>query len=520
MKGWTMEPLQRKNFVRYAAAAASISAAMLIGTLFPGNAAGRAAGSDSTYGFGAISASASISNEDVYEFIEYRKAGLDEYELPLAVTSVEEDTAEAEEVLDAVTAAAKTSKTPTPSFDVTLPSDNTFVYDPQPARLGYVTTRSTKQEYYTVNDLISGGIVTMNAHDMVCMMIYNEIGANWGVEAIKAQAVAAYTHLRFNDALGTIPTVGLKKGYPAKIENCVTAVEGQCVFYNGGIANAVYAASTGGYSCDSAKVFGVSYPYLKPVISAYDQLDPNWGTVTRFTESYIRKALENRLGFKLSDDVQNWFRVDSVFSGKYVDSLVIDGGKAKMSGQAARKLFGLKSAAFEISYANGSFSFKTYGYGHGVGMSQWGAKLYADHGYTYDQILRHYYMGTEIKLSDPSVKAVKRGGLTDAQIKSQISESSIAGADGFNSDPTEDIIIDKEAVNKAEAQPAVTTAAETAKTEVKTPEPAEDETPPAAVTTTRPEEVPPPEVEEPQVTAVTEPEAADETEAAVEDTAE
>lgn len=495
MKGRTMEPTRKNNLIRYAATAASISAVMLIGALFPGKTPDKVdTAGGSSYGFGAISASASISNDDVYEFIEYRKAGLDEYELPLAVTSVEEDGEAAEaDAVSSAQAAVKTSAAGVAgSFSVSLPSDNTFVYDPQPAKLGLVTTRSTKQEFYTVNDLLSGGYVTMNAHDMVCMMVYNEIGSDWNVEAIKAQAVAAYTHLRFNDILGTIPTVALKKGYPTKIENCVNAVEGQCVYYGGGIANAVYTASTGGYSCDSAKVFGVKYPYLKPVVSAYDTLDPNWGSVERFTESYIRKTLESRLGFKLSDDVKNWFRVDSVFSGKYVETLVIDGGKATMTGQAARKLFGLKSAAFEISYANGSFSFTTYGYGHGVGMSQWGAKFYADHGYTYDQILRHYYMDTQIKLSDPSIKAVKRGGLTDAQIKSQISEATVAGADGFNMEPVDKITINKDAVEKAETS-AETTAAET---ETPAPTTIEPEAVPAVTTAARPTETPPPEVEE------------------------
>lgn len=243
--------------------------------------------------------------------------------------------------------------------------------------------------------------------------------------------------------------------YPAKIEKCVSAVEGQCVTYKGSIINAMYFASGAGYTADCYNVFGVSYPYLKPVVSKYDSKDPNYGTVTRLTAAQVKSKLESKLGFKLSDDVKNWFSVSAVHGGKYVKTLVIDGGKAKMSGEAARWLFGLKSSAFEITYSDGMFSFKTYGYGHGVGMPQWGAKLYADKGYTYDQILRHYYVNTKVTVSEPSLKALKRGNMSTAELEKEIKESTVAGADKFSgSDPAQDIVVDQQVIEKAEAEKA------------------------------------------------------------------
>ena len=110
----------------------------------------------------------------------------------------------------------------------------------------------------------------------------------------------------------------------------------------------------------------------------------------------------------LSDNYADWFVINEIHSGKYVASLTID-NSAVFTGSDMRTLLGLRSSAFEIAYENGEFIFTTYGFGHGVGMSQWGAKLYADAGWTYDQILRHYYVNTTVDLSNASSSAIERG---------------------------------------------------------------------------------------------------------------
>ena len=299
-----------------------------------------------------------------------------------------------------------------------LPDDGTEVYDIRTEPLGLTATRSVANEYYTVKDLISGGVVTMNAHEMLCRMVYNEIGAQWNEQAIKAQVVAAYNHLRYSDSIGHVPTIALKSGYPEVIERCVSEVEGQCIVYNGELVNAAYAASTAGYSADSRYIFGIEYPYLKPVVGEYDQDDPNFGVVKTISADTIRKAFSDKYGITLSDDCRNWFEVLSMHAGRYVYTISID-GQITISGSDMRTLLGLKSSAFEISYSGGDFEFTTYGFGHGVGLSQWGAKLYADHGWTYDQILRHYYVNTTIVLSDENAGAVERGKNPPADIPAQ-----------------------------------------------------------------------------------------------------
>lgn len=463
-----METQRKTAIFRKAAAAAGMAAAILVGSMFPE--ADKMQEAPAAPPVNNNQVAAYSSRVAYFDRMTSRKAGLDEYQMPVAVTSLRtEDPVSAdvtEQKTETVQAAAPASTVPTAeSFSVSVPKDTVTAADVRPEKLGLTNTRSTSYEFYTVNDIRTGKKVTLNAHELVCRMVYSEIGASWSEEAIKAQAVAAYTNLRFNDAIGAIPTVGMISSYPAKIEKCVSAVEGQCVFYNGSIINAVYFASAAGYTADCYNVIGISYPYLKPVVSAYDSQDPNYGVVTRFSAAQIKSKLEAKLGFKLSNDLKNWFSIGAVHGGKYVKTLVIDGGKARMSGEAARWLFGLKSSAFEITYSNGVFSFKTYGYGHGIGMPQWGAKLYADNGYTYDQILRHYYLNTEVKVSQPSVKAMKRGNMSTAELEKEIKASSVAQADKYGSNPANDIVVDQQAIKDAEKAAADKEAAEKAAAE-------------------------------------------------------
>ena len=90
-----------------------------------------------------------------------------------------------------------------------MPEDKGEYYDIKNDPANFTDTRSVADEYYTVNDIISGNIVTLNGHELLCQIVNSEIGGEWGEEAIKAQAVAAYTWVRFNDSIGAIPTVGL-----------------------------------------------------------------------------------------------------------------------------------------------------------------------------------------------------------------------------------------------------------------------------------------------------------------------
>mgnify|MGYP000856925042 FL=1 len=122
----------------------------------------------------------------------------------------------------------------------------------------------------------------------------------------------------------------------------------------------------------------------------------------------LKNAVQNTLGIALTGDPSKWFKINSRLDNRehgWVTSISV-GGMTKSNGNTIdgrtirEKVLGysLKSAAFDLKYDKNSdkFIFTTYGHGHGVGMSQYGAKALAENGYTYKQILQHYFTDVEI----------------------------------------------------------------------------------------------------------------------------
>lgn len=350
----------------------------------------------------------SIAGNQQYLVTDFKKAALSEYDMSLTAVKIK---------TKSKTQEAEQKKTEIKSFVVNMPEDYTVVYECEPMPLNFNETRDISQEFYSVFDENSEKIVMLNGFDLVCQIVNNEISDGWGWEAIKAQAVAAYSYVRFHDECGKIPTVGLRQGYSSIIEDCVNSVSGQAVYYDGSIIDAVYSASTAGYTTESAAVWGTRYPYLLSVVSPYDEKDPHYGVQTVISKDEVKKIIESKTDIKLPEDLTKWFEIHSVYSRRYVGDMTvneythcrIDGKMTRITGTVLAAMLGLKNNAFEIKYENGNFIFTTYGWGHGVGMSQWGACYYAEAGYKYDQILRHYYLDTAIGLSAENQKAVERG---------------------------------------------------------------------------------------------------------------
>lgn len=244
-----------------------------------------------------------------------------------------------------------------------------------------------------------GSVHTDDAFDLVCRIVNNEISASFSDEAIKAQAVAAYSYVKYHNVNGLTPSVLVKSDPPQRIVDLVSSVWGKCCYYNGKVAQTVYMASSSGYTASSVNVWGGSIPYLVSVECPFDaDGDPNYGKQTKFSESEIRSSLERYLGITLSDNPENWLTVTGYIDGNYVSTVDVD-GQATITGRKLRESvlsYNLKSASFDISYSDGYFIFTTYGWGHGVGMSQNGANYLAKLGYTYDQILKYYYTGIDV----------------------------------------------------------------------------------------------------------------------------
>lgn len=248
-----------------------------------------------------------------------------------------------------------------------------------------------------VYNLATGRTVTGDPFDIVSQVVQNEMGS-FSTEALKAQAVAAYTYILNANNSGSTPSLRLSAATSA-VEKATKAVLGEVLYYNNKPAFTPFFATSAGSTNSSADVWGGSYPYLIAVDSSVDENARNYEYTKTMTADKVESLLEDYFrGIELEDDPDEWFEVLSYTDGGYNKKMKV--GNKTTTGRILREsVLSLRSAAFEWEYDEGSdkFTFTTYGYGHGVGMSQTGANEYAKQGWTYDEILEHYYPGTTLR---------------------------------------------------------------------------------------------------------------------------
>lgn len=302
------------------------------------------------------------------------KAQIDQYDSSLSLMQVEEVTPSDDEV--SAMNAATTVKWAAGSYagaPVSLAS-------PEPGQIGFTTYgwghavgmsqnganfyatyggynyQSILAHYYPGTTLVqdpTDGTVTANGVtgtllEIIPQIVYAEMGSTMNPEAMKAQAVAAYTFIMYHG--GSVTGVALRANPPQIVIDCVTAVLGQALFYDGSYIFACYSASSGGATADSYDVFRVDYPYLVSLPCDFDSTyDPYFGEVTYLTTEEVRQKLESTYAMKLSDDVSNWISVE-MGDGGYVRSVTIDGQRT-VTGYGFAYSLGLRSAKF--AYAIG-----------------------------------------------------------------------------------------------------------------------------------------------------------------------
>lgn len=257
----------------------------------------------------------------------------------------------------------------------------------------------------------SGGAVRrMNAYDLVCEVLQNETHGNLAPEALKAHAVATYSMIKYNNAAGIAPAMLLNSNVSSNVEDAVDAVLGVAVYYNGHYANTVYHSTSGGYTTSSQSVWGGALPYLVSVKSEYDRKAPYYQSSYTISEDDFAAKVKKVYGITLDGDPADWIHVERDAPGGYVGTVEIGGetrsqggtyGTNIITGRSIRERllsFSLRSHCFDVEYnaSKERFEFTVYGYGHGVGMSQYGAHFMALEGYDYVEILEHYYTDTEI----------------------------------------------------------------------------------------------------------------------------
>lgn len=246
---------------------------------------------------------------------------------------------------------------------------------------------------------------------LVCVLLA-EVPATFEAEALKAQAVAARTFARKAWVTGgkhgdgsvctqsaccqayMEPDVYYGRGGTEaaveKIRMAVHATAGECLEYEGELIEATYFSCSGGRTEDALAVWGADYPYLRAVDSPGEESADGFTDCVTFTVEQFASALE----LELPENRESWFGQAEYTAGGGIRSLVI-GGKT-YTGTQLRSLLGLRSTSFSWDVTEGDIVITTRGYGHRVGMSQYGAEAMAVEGCTYRQILAHYYPGTEL----------------------------------------------------------------------------------------------------------------------------
>lgn len=204
-----------------------------------------------------------------------------------------------------------------------------------------MNTGTASTEEVTVSG-ITGDVVTM-----VSGVVFNEMGGCMATEALKAQAVAAYTYIKYYGNNGR--DLIYKPNAPQAVVDAVTSVLGQALYYDGSYAMSVFTASTGGATANCYDVFANDIPYLRSVTCDYDAAyDPHWGSVKYMSSSEVKRLVEGRYGVSLSDNPANWFQ-PVVGDGGYISEVVLDGQKT-IRGYDLKICLGLKSSKFEITY--------------------------------------------------------------------------------------------------------------------------------------------------------------------------
>lgn len=203
-------------------------------------------------------------------------------------------------------------------------------------------TGTASTEQITVNG------VTSSVMDLLPRVVSNEVSSSMNIEAIKAQAVAAYTYIKYNGNSGR--DLCLNDCPSQTIIDACNAVLGEACYYNGSFALTMFYASSGGSTASCKDVFSQDLPYLRSTTSEYDAAcDGHYGTVKVMGADTVKEKLESKLGIVLSDNPSNWISTVEG-DGGYIAYVVID-GQVTIKGNTFRSYLGLKSPKFTYSYS-------------------------------------------------------------------------------------------------------------------------------------------------------------------------
>ena len=264
-----------------------------------------------------------------------------------------------------------------------------------------------KEENKNLISLIhNGNTINIELEDYVIGVVAAEMPASFHIEALKAQSVIARTYalnklskgitLTDNNSTQNYIDIGQMRNkwgidfdkYYNKIKDAVLSTEGTTIKYNNEYIDAVYFSTSNGYTEDSINVWENSIPYLKSVESSWDRDASSFSR----TQTIDLNTFNSKLGTNISSG--NEISIIERNISSRVSKISV--GDKIFSGVQFRNILGLRSADFDIEFIDNILTITTRGYGHGVGMSQYGANGMANNGYDYKQILAYYYKNVSI----------------------------------------------------------------------------------------------------------------------------
>ena len=277
--------------------------------------------------------------------------------------------------------------------------------------VGNLAEKAEMPSFYTKDSAVSvcltdGTELALDAY--LQRVLLGEMPISFEKEALKAQAVAARTYTakamaggKHGGKLCTDSTccqafcdaAAFASFTPEEREKAADAVretDALVLTYDGALIEATFFSCSGGRTEDAVAVWGTDYPYLRSVESPGEEA-AKYDTDSRLVS---KRELETALEITLSDNAASWVGAVQLTSGGGVETIEL-GGK-RFLGVYLRKALGLRSTAFTVTPEGDALRFDTRGYGHRVGLSQYGANAMAADGADFREILRHYYPGTAL----------------------------------------------------------------------------------------------------------------------------
>ncbi len=253
-------------------------------------------------------------------------------------------------------------------------------------------------------------INNIDLNDYIAGVLAKEMDSQWPLEALKAQAVVSRTFTLYTS------DVNRSKGNPYDVENsiynqvysatscdriirAVEETEGEVLTFDGKIMEVFFHSSCGGATSLTSDVWGGSYGHISSVPGCYCRKSP----VSKWSKTFTAGQINSMLGLASVEDIRvretdvagRVTLLQILTKNGNIKSLTGHGFRLRVNSMSRKILFNspdiLPSTAFTVSKTGNNFRFEGTGYGHGVGLCQWGAKIMAQEGVKYTEILKHYF---------------------------------------------------------------------------------------------------------------------------------